>query len=284
MFNTDAKGANRLFIDGIEVMRNRIKAPRLSGKIKLNAGKHSIRLLIAQSEPLIEIKEPGAKDFVTIPLGALSCDASIEKQTASRLVAELLPEIGSDGELNVRSPSGAVSARIIGGSIVDGRKGKAIKLAPVAKDKQRINVKNLPSPEDESALAFWIRFDKGHDVWFMKGDFSDHPTARMRRHYGYAEIFRGSPRAGFDIRKDLKLGESWHHFAFTYGKTVRTYVNGKIVSEAVRGNNNHNSHLRNPTLFTGIEGVVEDIKLYSKVLTPQEIEVLYAGGTVQEQK
>jgi hypothetical protein len=272
-FETDKIGANRLFIDDIEIMRNKVVAPQLPGIIKLDSGLHKVRLLAADGQGMIQIKSPSSMQFISAPIG-MFCVNPIKTTGDGRLVAEIVPEIGENGKMPLKGLYAGAVANAYEAEIVNGRKGKAIKLNG---ENSRIDLKNLPAPENATSLSVWIRVDESSRVTIMDDHREQEACmAEMNGVKGRAEFWRASERAVFSLNTENKyqMGKDWRHLAITFGDTVCVYVDGKLVSEKSKTVPERSSRTHKKELFRGLIGAVEDVCIYNKVLSAEEVNEL----------
>jgi hypothetical protein len=208
-FRLDRNGANQLFIDDLEIVRNHLKAPSLPGNIVLEQGLHKISLRMAQSRPICEVKEPGRRDFEPVTPGVFGCPANTPDTDDGRLAAFIACEKLDGENLDIKASSGVV-AKVRYCEVIDGKIGKGLKLKGV---NSSITVATLPMPENSLTLSYWYRIDKPTEVSILGGSADSQPVARMRGFNLSAEFLRGSPAASFDISSlGIKTGE-WFHVA-----------------------------------------------------------------------
>jgi hypothetical protein len=274
-FATDSTGATRLFIDHIEICRSKVLAPHLPGKIELDVGIHRYRLMVAQAKATVQITSPGSENAVTAPIGMFKVNPQWKVSDNGRLIAGVVPSIGEKGKLTLEGDAQYTKAYVYNAEIVDGRKGKAIKLNGGL---ARLEFENLSSPEDAFSLSCWMKINKTTDCLIMDNSRLDNPGASLRHLRGYALFYRGSERAEFDLQKELgrkvKLGEDWIHIAISYGKTVRTFINGRMTAEKPKQVPNMNAHARTKKLFYKFNGCLEDVKLFNKTLNENDVKEL----------
>ena len=272
-FATDSGGANRLFVDDVEIVRNKVIGPQLSGQIELDIGLHKFRLLAAGSRCGVSVQAPDGAAAVSAPIGMFS-SREIEPFSDGRLVAEIIPVIDKDNRLPLNGLVGNAVAKIHAGEIVEGRKGKAIKLNG---GQARIELTDLPSPESATSMTAWIRMDNPGNAALMNDDATKEPCyVTLGGTRGKAGFWRASDAALFDLRKpseDQSLG-GWRHIAFTFGESVAVYVDGELVAEKPKTVPERSAHTRKKILFDGFDGAVEDVRIYNKVLSAEEVEAL----------
>jgi hypothetical protein len=280
-FSTDPNGVNRLWIGGEEVCRNKVQAPRLTGKVRLNPGYYSFRLMacgagflghrqgdnLAAIKGLLEITQPGGKDSVAAPIGMFAAKPVKPFSDPTPMLA-VKPVMDKDGVLSIAGRSRNAEARIFGGHVIQGRKGKALKLNGKG---SRLSLNNMPALEDATSVSYWLRVDTFGRVNMMNS--YGKAEAGIRGTMLEASIYKGSDKARFDLNKlpGFKAGQ-WIHVTMTYGDTICLYVNGVKRAETPRTG----SSAKTPrtVLFNGLDGAVEDLKLFNKVLSAEEVKKL----------
>jgi hypothetical protein len=166
-----------------------------------------------------------------------------------------------------------VKAVLRKGDLVDGRKGKAMRINGAD---SRIIIENLESIEDALSLCYWIRLDGNEDRGMMDNDGGSHPGGRLRRTGLQALYWRGSEVAGYNLA--LANGgdpNKWIHVAITWGNEVRLYVNGELKSSGVKTVPSRNAYVKDIVLFRDLVVSVDDVMLFNKELTGDEIRKLY---------
>jgi len=152
---------------------------------------------------------------------------------------------------------------------------------------------NNPSLEirDQITIAFWFQVQAFQNTWeafFSKGD-SAYRVSRgggtgNGTHLGISGTGAGGGNGWFN-GPTIITGGDWHHFAGTYdGTEGRIYIDGvldastpasgqiNIESENLWiGNNSQNTNRQ-------LHGLMDDVRLYSRALTEEEIQGVMAGG------
>ncbi len=269
-FRLDRNGANQLFIDDIEIVRNRLKAPPLAGQIVLEQGLHRFSLRMAQSRPVCEVKEPGHRGFEPVNPGVFGCPANTPNTDDGRLIALLDCEKLDGEKLDVKGAAGVV-AKMRNAECVDGKIGKALKLKGA---NSNINVATLPMPENALTISFWYRIDKPSDFSLIGGSADSYPVARMKGLNLTAEFLRGSPSATCDLGAlGIKTGE-WFHVAIVYGDKVEIFVNCELRASAAKTDLLKHAQIKDLYMFSGLDGAVDDIRIYNKALDAAAIRKL----------
>jgi hypothetical protein len=270
-FRLDSKGANRLLIDDIEIVRNHLKAPSLPGLIVLDQGLHKFSLHMAQSLPICEVKEPGNKEFEPVTPGVFGCPANTPNTDDGRLVAYLDCEKIDGDKLDVKSAAGVIAKARNSGSIV-GKIGNGLKLRG---GNSNITVSSLPMPENALTLCYWYRIDKLSDVTIIGGSTDSCPTAKMRRFNIFAEFLRNSPAANCDLSiLGIKPGE-WFHVAIVYGDNVEIFVNGELRAKVAKTDPLKRAQIKELFMFSGLDGAIDEVRIYNKILDAATLKNLY---------
>jgi len=118
------------------------------------------------------------------------------------------------------------------------------------------------SHTDIDNKGFQLRFDKGG----------------VR---GWVDVGNGQEHASVGWQKRLEIGK-WYFYALTYnGSQVKAYLNGELLGSAPLTGNIADSKLpinigRNP-VYNGdyFTGLVDEIRIYNRALSSQEIAALY---------
>jgi hypothetical protein len=216
---------------------------------------------------LLEITPPGSKDSVVAPIGMFAAKP-VEPFSDPTPMVGVKPVIDKDGNLSFTGRSRNAEARIFGGDVIQGRKGKALKLNG---EGSRIELSNMPALEDATSVSYWLRVDKFGRVDMMNS--YGKAAAGIRGTMLQASIYKGSGIAQCDLNElpGFKAGQ-WIHVTMTYGNTVCLYVNGVKRDETPRTGSSPKTP--STVLFNGLDGAVEDLKLFNKVLTAEEVKDL----------
>lgn len=261
-FRLDRNGANQLFIDDVEVVRNRLKTPPLPGRIVLDQGLHRISVRMAQSRPIFEVKEPGHKEFEPATPGVFGCPANTPDTDDGRLVAHIDSEKMDGEKLEIKAPAG-VAAKVRNCGSIDGKIGKGLKLRGA---NSNITVATLPMPENDLTLCYWYRIDKPTDVSVILGSQDSYPVAKMKGLILSAEFLRDSPTVTCDLGPlGIKAGD-WFHVAIVYGNKVEIHVNGELRASAAKTDILKHAMIKDLNLFSNVDGAVDEIKIYNKAL------------------
>ena len=270
-FRLDRNGANRLFIDDVEIVRNRLKTSSLPGLIVLEHGLHKFSLHMAQSRPICEVKEPGHKEFEPVTPGVFGCPANTPDTDDGRLLAFLDCEKIDGEKLDIKASAGAV-AKVRNCEIIDGKIGKALKLKGV---NSGITVATLPMPENALTLCYWYRIDKPADVSIISGSADSCPVARMKGLNLSAEFLRGSPAVTCELGAfGIKAGD-WFHVAIAYGDKVEIFVNGELRASAAKTDILKHAQMKDFSLFSNLDGAVDEVRIYNKVLDAATLKKMY---------
>jgi hypothetical protein len=270
-FRLDRNGANQLFIDNVEIIRNHLKATSLPGQIVLGQGLHNFSLRMAQSLSTCEVKEPGRKEFEPVIPGVFGCPANTPNTDDGRLVAYLDCEKIDGEKLDVKGAAGVIAKARNSGSIV-GKIGNGLKLRG---GNSNITVSSLPMPENALTLCYWYRIDKLSDVTIIGGSTDSCPIAKMRRFNLFAEYLRNSPAANCDLgTMGIKPGE-WFHVGIAYGGKVEIFVNGELRATVSKTDLRKHAQIGELFLFSGLDGAVDDVRIYNKVLDAETVKKLY---------
>ena len=266
-FALDRTGANQLRIDGQLVEQSRVDAPSAPGAIRLEVGHHTFTLRLAKSAPMLLIKAPGRDTFEPAGIGLFARPSKATPWNDGRLLLHLDGEaMGADGAL--KNLAGAATARLRKGKLVEGRIGQGIKLTGAD---SRLEVEGLRTPEDAFSVGFWIRVDKRTDRNLLDCSWGSHPGGRLRGYTIWAFYFRGGPNAAFDLRKVGAHKGEWCHVAITYGPAVRLYVNGELRDWSVKDVAARRAYVTNAFLFSGLDATVDDVRLYNRVLSAEDV-------------
>ena len=163
-----------------------------------------------------------------------------------------------------------VKAVLRKGTQTDGKTGKGMKLGG---EDSMIIVEGLSAPKNAFSIAFWIRFDEILDRGLLGSSWSSHPGARLRHTSVWADYFRGSERAAFDLRQ---LGArhdktKWFHVVITWGAEVRIYANGKLRASGVKQVPARHARVSSLELFKGQKFSVDDVMLLNKELSADDV-------------
>jgi len=152
---------------------------------------------------------------------------------------------------------------------------------------------NNPSLEirDQITIAFWFQVEAFQTTWeafLSKGDTAYRASRGggdgNGTHFGISGTSAGGGNGHFN-GPTVITGGDWHHFAGTYdGATGRIYIDGVLDAETpATGQINiepENFWIGNNSQNTGrlLHGLMDDVRLYSRALTEDEINFIMAGG------
>jgi hypothetical protein len=135
-------------------------------------------------------------------------------------------------------------------------------------------------PASELTIALWFKLDdlNGLPVLVSKGPWQQ-PAYYLQVFHGVMRFYlagagmldAGAPGAG-----------TWRHVVVTYGSgTMRLYLDGRLAGQRRTGPQTLSAHqpdIRsgfNEDAFT-VRGIIDDLRVFDAVLTPQEVESLHA--------
>jgi hypothetical protein len=167
---------------------------------------------------------------------------------------------------------------------IPGHKGTALRFDGTGS----VTIPDAPSLNlaDEVTIAFWLRVDADTGTWQM-------PVTKFlsdqRRNYGIylspgtlmpcfsASFEKGTYRhADLQSGVNLKAGE-WHHIAATYSmfdRRLRLYVDGKAALDAPWDQGPLLLTTEPVRLGAGMKGALDEIAIYPRALSPDEIAAL----------
>jgi len=176
--------------------------------------------------------------------------------------------------------------------IVEGGKhGNAAKFAKTSFiDLDGLEIPEEHIPVEEISLCAWINCENTGDhhaifnaqaadaTWIM------HPEARSEGNFRW--LLRGDGGAGIcDMRAGKVAWDEWQHFAGIYtGRKAILYINGEQEGEAAGGGDIAGNwqlgarigyNIDNARPFTGL---MDDLSLWKKALTQDEVKLLMEGG------
>ena len=130
-------------------------------------------------------------------------------------------------------------------------------------------------PENSLTLSYWYRIDKPTEVSILGGSVDSQPVARMKGLNLSAEYLRGSPPVTFDLGSlGIKTGE-WFHVAIVYGDKVEIFVNGELRASAAKTDVLKHAQMKDFSLFSNLDGAVDDVRIYNKALDSDTLLKLY---------
>ena len=146
----------------------------------------------------------------------------------------------------------------------------------------------FPYANQERTLVFWAKsLDPNYATAHMVnyGQVTDGNSFGGMIHSGRTWWFYGHNDNYYDLNSGIAVDDKWHLFTFTYSNTiVSIYLDGKLITNKSISLNTLNSlmyfgarqDLYSDRLF---KGQLDDIALYNRALTQQEIHALYSEGT-----
>ncbi len=215
---------------------------------------------------------------------------SFQSQTHSLLGSDLI------GWWNFNEGSGTTArdisgydnhGTIVGATYVDGvpgTGGTALEFDGVD-DYVNIGTPSELNISNQITISAWINV---YDVNEIRGIISRHTgpdnaagSIRVKTNRGIAVIINiGGVYSSFDSSNEVIELNNWHHIVYTYnGSKEYIYNNTDIVGE--RSNSGviytpvaHNIIGR--TINSYVNGLIDDVRIYSRALTASEIQILYA--------
>ncbi|RMD73307.1 MAG: LamG domain-containing protein [Lentisphaerae bacterium] len=168
--------------------------------------------------------------------------------------------------------------RAIGVSGTSTAHGPALRLSG---DHSRITVENLHMPEDRATLCVWLKPEKRGEFYVLSDQYLGF-YIRLRGEVIWAAFYR-DVIAG--TQRVLKIGE-WNHLAVRFGETVDIFLDGRLIRSVITSKADYKSdcHKRTMHLFGdqfgrfAIPGLVRDLRVYNRLLSPEEIANLARKG------
>ncbi len=169
---------------------------------------------------------------------------------------------------------------VYGASHVDnGKSGKAFSFSGTTGEYIGLGTSTYGIEEtNEFTITAWIKFDNrlsGNII--IRGPYV-YPY-RMTNSGNYMRSVIRTNRTNY-IRGTIPLSAGdWHHVALSYKDGERTmYVDGAIdLQDAISGNlYTYNDQLE-IKVGEGFDGIIDEIQIYNKALTPEQVNNLYSG-------
>ena len=281
-----SENASQLIIANKVIVRRRVNAEKVNGKIALSKGLHPFRFQIAMGSSLIRMKHESESDFQTLIPAALAYDShyKLPKLTAGKnkdfpagLIAYMPCDKLDSGSSPVLDSKGA-STVVSGGQVInDGIRGEALGIYGEA---GRITFSGLRQREDEFTISAWIKYkDRPQDI-VLWGEAYGNLNLRCRANRFIANWSRNIGNVDVSLDKKKVAADKWFHIAATYGKNVTIYFNGeKIAQKQVL---NYSSRKGNG-FFQGGKFMhcnnkptaVDEVRLFDRALNAEEIKKVY---------
>ena len=160
-------------------------------------------------------------------------------------------------------------------------------------DYVKINHSSILSMNDTFSISFWMKanndqtnlriIDKGNNYWIAK-DFSENRVLlRINDDREYP----------IEVRMDNVFDDSWHHIVMTFNRSgnLSGYDNGVLIDRepvpADLGQIIHDQYGTYTNLYFGtnslqgtfMKGILDDIQIYNRVLSTDEINASYDAGS-----
>jgi hypothetical protein len=223
------------------------------------------------------ISRPSSVPRLPVPPGARLILTS-EQETIS----------ASDGKTGIRDISGnGHVVELRGGKIVPGRIGTAISLD----DGDQIVIRgNFPGGAAPRTLAAWIRAaPKGIPRSFQCVAF--YGSGEIERIFGIAtakgEWYFFAWGKGYDITTRVPVDTRWHHHTVAYdGKNILYYYDAHLVLKSLpvskKRLNTQSGALNLGAPKATFSGDIDELILFDRVLTPQEVKMLFHVGVLKQ--
>ncbi|MFC1690716.1 LamG-like jellyroll fold domain-containing protein [Nanoarchaeota archaeon] len=158
-----------------------------------------------------------------------------------------------------------------------------------------INITNDPSMDGQSfSVTVWFKVNTFQDPWMgllvkMDSDWKNGWRIRFRN-ATYKDILvnadNGTGSYGTSMATPQLSEDTWYHLAMTYDyetQQEKFYLNGTLVDSNTAiptMYNNVSNNLIIGRLFTrNFNGTIDEVKLYDRALTQEQIEAIYANRT-----
>jgi len=152
-----------------------------------------------------------------------------------------------------------------------------------------INCGNKPSlnVRDQITMAFWFKVQAFSNTWeafLAKGD----GAYRASRSNGTGDsVHMGITGGNYFDATTIVTGGQWHHYCGTYdGALAKIYIDGKLdafrqYSGQIGDSSAYNLYIGENQQATGrmLHGLLDDVRIYDKALSEQQIQDLIAKGT-----
>mgnify|MGYP000131502267 CR=1 FL=1 len=170
-----------------------------------------------------------------------------------------------------------------------GKPNSAFKFSNVTRFDQRIDVNlNTSSVTTSLSIAWWVKrngngYSSPRVFEFWPGSESDGKFASNIRNNESTMLFEHNI-SGTNIKFSLpySINNDWTHYVYTIGNSVaKFYINGKLeYTQAVNttsiklGTNVAFGRMNHPS-YDAFNGVVDDIAIYNRVISQDEINYYY---------
>ena len=143
-----------------------------------------------------------------------------------------------------------------------------------------INVaQDFSSGNNPKSFSVWFKLDESTYNWILSGGVSSNSHAFGLYTENQRIWFHGDGHTTFDYNFSNITINSWHHVAITYGLgVIKAYLNGIYIGQhsiVLNTISNHISFGRRNNGTAYLNGKIDDIGIWNRTLTPQEITNLY---------
>lgn len=189
-----------------------------------------------------------------------------------------------EGDIVFDQTANGNDGTIHGASWVPGKFGTGLKFA----ESDDVTIPFDPSLEPENvSISLWIYPTPAQNKVYgvIRKDHGYHNGWRILYDYRHGGQMCSQVNFGDDdplmIWSKAKFANRWVHFVWTYDKQqVKVYINGTLDSfyEEDRSINYKQTGLLMGNPPGGFQGFIDDVRIYNRPLTEEEIELLYAQG------
>ncbi len=278
-FRLDGGGNNALWINGQPVVANNVPDLKATGRARLAAGLHPIRILFGRSAGGVQVKSPANEGFVPVSFADLrrAKNAPVSKGVEDWLMLAMpmkdtkTLKSGMDVSEVTVDPSVKV--------VEDPEKGKVLEFD----GKGGITLDPAPSVRDEWSLSFWMKRDADDDMPILTPLLamntaggvatSNDATKVAWTRGGLAAQVTRKPATFVHLAKEIPIGK-WFHVKITAGKMITIYIDGKKRAsnyyDPMAGSHWFLDYRRSPKFefFNGFKGRVSDLKFWNAIVSP----------------
>lgn len=279
-FRLDGAGNNALWVSDQPVVANNVPDLKTTGRVRLGAGLHPIRLVFGRSAGGLQVKTPANEGFVPVsfadlrrPEGAPAAAGTDEWLMLGMPMKDTQTlKSGMGVETVTVSPSVKV--------VEDSEKGKVLEFD----GKGGITLDPAPSVRNKWTISFWMKRDADADMPILTpvlamntaggvATSSDATKVALSRGTLAVQVTR-KPGTSVPLGKELPVGQ-WAHITITAGETIAIYINGEKRAgsyyDPMAGSHWFMDYRRSPKFefFNGFKGRVSDLQFWNAIVPPK---------------
>jgi hypothetical protein len=278
-FRLDGAGNNALWLHGQPVVANNVPDLQGTGRARLAAGLHPIRIAFGRSAGGLRVKIPANEEDVPVSFADLRRDKNAPASAGAEDWLILAMPMKDTKTLTSAMGVAEVAVHPSVNAVEDSEKGKVFEFDGTG----GITLDSAPAVRNAWTLSFWMRRDSDDEMPILTpllvmqaaggvSSSSDATKVAWSRGGLVTQVTR-KPGTFVPLVREIPVGE-WFHVQVTADETVTIYINGQKRAsqyyDPMAGSHWFMDYRRSPKFefFNGFKGRVSDLKFWNGIVPP----------------